>query len=92
MFLASRPCSCIVLLQDIFASIALEYYLVYLLHIHASDLIRGQNGLYFFISFLSHTYYIFYFEYLGNLHVILYLVFPERGKKKWLKKYIKTLQ
>src|SRR5439155_23574508 len=26
------------------------------------DLIRGQNGLYFFISFLSHTYYIFYFK------------------------------
>ena len=27
----------------------------------------------------------FYFEDLGNLHVILYLVFPERGKKNGLK-------
>ena len=50
------------LLQDIFASIAVEYYLVYLLHVHANNLIRGQNGIYFFISFLSHIYYIFYFE------------------------------
>ena len=76
MFQLLDPVPVQLLLQDIFVSIALKYYLIYLLHIHASNLIRGQNDLYFFISFLSYTYYIFYFKLSKFFCYFILLLYP----------------
>src|SRR3954447_10186272 len=77
MFWPSRPCSYIV---TTLGYLCIDYFgvlfYIFIAYLYVSNQIGGQLYIFFFISFLSHTYYIFYFEDLENLHAILYLLFP----------------